>query len=176
MLLVGVRALVGKRMEPEIERAKREEKPEKHERVLDGVRNHEELAKREQRGDNCKRHEHARERAEHSWLSGRRELRAVSPQRKQQEEAQARFLDVEAFDEMRRGGDGNEHERELPRASLTAREAAGEPDQRDPEGERDDACGLGETRRQDAADQVVATGELGRQGRDDPDRSCECGP
>ena len=53
--------------------------------------------------------------------------------------ARRRLLEVQALREMRDRRGEHDGDRELPRAPAPARERAREPDQRDPEGERDDA-------------------------------------
>ena len=173
MFLVRVRAFVGERMEPEIERAEGEEDPEQHERVLDELRDDEDFAQRHEQGDDRECDEHARERAQDRLVARGRELSAIAPKGAQEQQAHGRLLDVESLDEVCSRRDPDDHDGELPRPLLTVGEPAGEPDQREPEGQGHHSRGRGKTGRENSSDEVVAVGELGRQGRDDPDRARE---
>jgi len=64
------------------------------------------------------------ERPHEEWIAGNVEALPEPEQGREHEQAQRRFLDVEAFREMGDGQTDHQHDRELPRTTAPARKRA----------------------------------------------------
>ena len=128
------------RSQPEEERREAQHEPGRLEHVAEPVRDlrsAEHEAER-RRANSCgDEHDHE-QRPRRVGVAGRRETAAVAQERSKQHERRRRLLEVEAFRHMRDRRADHDHDRKQPRAPAPARERAREPDQRDPERERDD--------------------------------------
>jgi hypothetical protein len=159
-----------------VQRPEPEDEAESREDVFDPVVA--ESSHIEQDDQRCGRRERERRQDQGPYekrVAGHVEALAEPIQRRKHEQAQRSFLDVEAFREMRDRQPDDEPNRELPRATAPARQRAREPDERQPEGERQDARGARKTWGQHAAHEVRAVGELGCERRGDAGGSHRCG-
>jgi hypothetical protein len=62
------------------------------------------------------------QRTHEEWIAGNVEAFAEPEERREHEQAERRFLDVEAFREMRNGQSDDQHDTKLPGATTSARE------------------------------------------------------
>ena len=168
---------MSERTQPEVEGEKAEDDREAEERVT-GARRELDAADLRSAGDRRDRREggtEAEQRPDARRVAGDVEAAPPADERDEQEQRDRRLLEVEALREMRDGGGDDDRDRELPGAPPAPRERAREPDQADPEGDREDSRRLGPARRQDALHDVEAVRHLRRQRRDEPDHADERG-
>ena len=162
---------MAERPQPEVEREKAEDDGEAEERVTGAGRELDaaQLRLTHQCGDARQGRPETEQRPDARRVAGH--VKAAPPKNEgdEQEQRDRRLLEVEAFREVRGGGGDDDRDRELPGAPPAPRKRAREPDQAEPEGDREDSRRLGPSRWQGALDDLDPVRHLRRQRRDDPE-------
>jgi len=149
------------RPEPEVKRTETEQEARRGEHVLDPIAA--EPAQVEHDDERCGRRQCKQghdERTCRQRIAGHVEPLPEPIERRQHEQPERGFLEVETLGEMRHGQTDDEDDAELPRTPPPPGERARQPDERQPERQRGDASRSGDAGREHPAHEVRTVGEL----------------